>query len=604
MSADLKTSFLKYYIRSLAERTRVEKTGTKFGFDWIIYNLALVDGLIPVRLPFFRGGPAEISKTKTEVEFGVDLAFVSQDGTSLTVFVLKDEELTNANWKKHDFDPDIRAATTVDLTPSGLNKVRKVQIILAYNKDEDNAGIGLYERLTKSLNRAGVQLSFERWNLTTLTEAVKQKLLTPSLLPQRFFSLFSYICAQFGDFRYGTDEWTKQLIPNWRRFLEDILKDNVDERTVRLIPVALLILRELGGANPTAENGWIDLVEWAVLAAWQVHQTTTQANVKAAVFQMWVNFYVVEVDRYYTTHSKELATEHSLEVTRTGNYLDAIIAGTNAFWHIGRLGILAISFSELLPRQTPEEERRRLEAKQRVANWLVGLINANPAAQRPLLDLHHVELYLIWKTLWQVARYNDVGEWLNGLFSPLLVRRIGAVPLPFIEGGNSLELVLEHVATGEKPPEFSDQSSVLLLTLLELCFSLELEKRNELIEKYYQQLVLGRDGNGQQFKKCEPINLMGWMPPTDWAKKVFTKSLANEGESQTLEMFEVESNNGTGAAIASRIEEFVQQSRKASKTKFPDDLPVAAIVLACLKNRSPLPPEMWRIAIFGELPAK
>ena len=604
MSADLKTSFLKYYIRSLAERTRVEKTGTKFGFDWIIYNLALADGLIPVRLPFFRGGPAEISKTKTEIEFGVDLAFLSQDKTSLTVFVLKDEELTNANWKKHDFDPDIRAATTVDLTPSEVSNVREVRIILTYNKDEDNAGVGLYERLTKSLDKAGVELSFERWNLTTLTEAVKQKLLTPSLLPQRFFSLFSYICAQFGDFRYGSDEWTKQLIPNWRRFLEDVLKDNTDERTVRLLPVALLILRELGGTNPTAENGWIDLVEWSVLAAWQVHQTTTRENVKAAVFQMWIGFYVVELERYYTTHSKELSIQHSLEVTRTGSYLDAIIAGTNAFWHIGRLGILAMSFSELLPRQSPEEERRRLEAKQRAANWLVGLINANPAAQRPLVDLHHVELYLIWKTLWQVARHNDIAEWLNGLFSPLLVRRIGAVPLPFIEGGNSLELVLEHVATGEKPPEFSDQSSVLLLTLLELCFSLERERRNELIEKYYQQLVLGRDDNGQQFKKCEPINLMGWMPPGDWAKKVLTKTLANEGESQTLETFEVESNNGAGAAIASRIEEFVQQSRTASKTKFPDDLPVAAIVLACLKNRSPLPPEIWRIAIFGELPAK
>ena len=556
-----------------------------------------------MRLPFFRGGPAEISKTKTEVEFGVDLAFLSQDRTSLIVFVLKDEELTNANWKAHDFDPDIRAATTVDLTPSELSEVREVKIVLAYNKDEDHAGVGLYERLTKSLGRDGVRLLFERWNLTTLTEAVKQKLLTPSLLPQRFFSLFSYICAQFGDFRYGSDEWTKQLMPNWRRFLEDILGDNVDERTVRLIPVALLILREMGNTNPTAENGWIDLVEWAVLAAWQVQQTTTHKNVKAAVFQMWVGFYIVELERYYTTHSSELSTQHSLEVIRTGNYLDAIIAGTNAFWHIGRLGILAVSFSELLPRGTQDEKTRRLEAKHRAANWLVGLLNANPASQRPLIDLHHIELYLIWKTLWQVARHNDIGEWLDGLFSPLLFRRIGAIPLPFIEGGNSLELVLKHVATGEKPPEFSDQSSVLLLTLLELCFSLDREKRNELIEKYYQQLILGRDGNGQQFKQCEPINLMGWVPPDDWAKKVLAKTLAYEGESQTLELFEVEPNNGTGAAIASRIEEFVQQSRKASETKFPDDLPIAAIVLGCLKNRSPLPPEIWRISIFGKLPA-
>lgn len=64
MSADLKTSFVKYYIRSLAERTRVEKTGTKFGFDWIIYNLALADELVPVRLPFFAAVQRKFQKRK------------------------------------------------------------------------------------------------------------------------------------------------------------------------------------------------------------------------------------------------------------------------------------------------------------------------------------------------------------------------------------------------------------------------------------------------------------------------------------------------------------------------------------------------------------
>jgi hypothetical protein len=443
-------------------------------------------------------------------------------------------------------------------------------------------------------------LSFERWNLTKLTEEVKGKLLTPSLLPQRFFSLFSYICAQFGDFHYGSDEWTKQLIPNWRRFLEDTLKDNTDERTVRLIPVALLILRELGGTNPTAEIGWIDLVEWAVLAAWQVHQTTTKKDVKDAVYQMWINFYLVELERFYAAHSSELAREHSLEIIRTGGYLDAVAAAASAFWHVGRLGILAISFSELLPKTTPEKQKALFEAKSKVANWLVVLVNANPAAQRPLIDLHHVELYLIWRTLGQLDRKNDIAEWLHGLHSHLLVRRVGAIPLPFIEGGNSLELVMEHVAMGERPPEFCDQSSVLLLTLLEFCFSLEPDQRDELIAKYYQQLILGWDSDGEPIKKCQPLDLMSWMPPDDWATKVLSKSLADEGESQSLETFDIEPNTG-GATIAARIEEFIRQSRNASKTTFPNDLPIAVIVLACLKHRSPLPPEIWRLSIFGEV---
>src|SRR5437667_4266793 len=103
MNADLKTSFLKYYIRSLAERTRVEKTGTKFGFDWIVYNLALAENLIPYRLPFIRGSSTEISKTKTEAEYGVDLSFLSHDASLLTIFVLKDEVLSNRAWIANDF---------------------------------------------------------------------------------------------------------------------------------------------------------------------------------------------------------------------------------------------------------------------------------------------------------------------------------------------------------------------------------------------------------------------------------------------------------------------------------------------------------------------
>jgi hypothetical protein len=601
MSEDLTTSFVTYYIRSLAERTRVEKTTTKFGFDWIVYNLALADDLIPYRLPFFRAGPTEISKTKTEAEFGIDSSFLSRDGKILTIFVLKDEELSNATWTKNDFDSDLRRAAAPDLTPSEFKEVREVRIVLVYNKDEDRNGIQLFENLTKSLGtKIGneVGLLFERWNLTVLSDKVKQQLLTPSLLPQRFFSLFSYICSQFEDFRHGSDEWSKQLVPNWRRFLEDLLKKQTDERTIRLIPVALLILREYGRSNPTAETGWIDLAEWAMLAAWRVHQTTDKNSVKEAILQMWVGFYLTELERYYTAHNAELATEHSLEIPRTGNYLDAIAAALTAFWHMGRLGILAVTFAEILPRDTEAEKKVRAEAKHRVSNWLVGLINANPGAQRPLIDLHHLELFLVWRTLWQIGRRDDIEKWLHGLQSKLFVRRAGAIPLPFIEGGNSIELVFEHVATGERPPEFCDQSSLLLLCLLELSFALEPIKRNEVIGKYYQQLVLGRTGEGEQLNNCQPLDLIGWVPPSDWGDKVLTKSLRDEGEAQTIETFD-KKPQVDGEAIAAHLQEFIQQSRRSQKANFPTGLPVAVIILACLKFRSPLPPEIWRLSIFG-----
>ncbi len=606
MNLDVTTSFLTYYIRSLAERTRVEKTSTKYGFDWVIYNLALADNMTPYRLPFIRSGPTEISKTKTEPEFGIDLSFLSPDRTILTIFVLKDEVLSNANWTANGFDSDLRRAAAPNLAPPEFKNIREVRIVLAYNKDEDQTGIQLYTNLTNSLGTKiadNVKLSFERWNLTVLTEKVRTSLLTPSLLPQQFFSLFGYICSQFGDFKHGSDEWAKQLVPNWRHFIDDLLKDNADERSIRLLPVTLIILREHGKNNPSAETGWIDLAEWAMLAVWQVHETTEISFVKQAVYQMWIDFYIVELDRFYQQHSSELAVEHSIEIRGGGFDIDAVAAAVVAFWHTARLGILALSNAELLADSTDEQRAAKINTLRTNANQLVSFLNANPAANRPLVDLNHIELFLIWRTLWQLERTNDIYAWLQSLQRCLLVRRAGTITLPFIEGRNSLELVFEQAATGEKPPEFCDQSSMLLLCILEFCFSLETEKRNELIARYYREIVLGQDSFGEQMKGRTPIDLMGWLPPEDWSQKMLNKSLADEGESQTVETFKSPVGND-GSAIAERIETFVRQSRATRKIKFPNGLPTSVIVLACLKHRSPLPAELWRLCIFGPVEHK
>jgi hypothetical protein len=603
MTADVATSFITYYIRSLAERTRVEKTSTKYGFDWIIYNLALAEGLTPCRLPFLRRGPDEISKTKTEPEFGIDCSFLSPDRKTLTVFVLKDEILSNANWKTHDFDPDLRAATTVDLGRPEFKDVGELKVVLAYNKDEDRRGVEHFDRLTRSLGtKVGdyVPLSFERWNLTTLTEKVKQTLLTPSLLPQSFFSLFGYICSQFGDFRHGSEEWNRQLVPNWRRFLHDLLKDQADERSVRLLPVALIILRKFDSGNPSAETGYIDLVEWAMLAAWEVSRTTHDPSVQKAIVQMWVQFYLAELERFYHAHAAELAVEHGLDLHYPTYGLGPIVSAVVAFWHLGRLGILAFGYSELLARAKEQERKERAEALNTIANWLVTMLNANPSTKRPLLDIHHIELFLVWRILWQVGRKDDIYHWLQELQKRLLVRRAGKVPLPFIEGGNSMDLVFETVATGKKPPEFQDQSSVLLLCLLELCFSLDQEKRDELIHLLYSQVVLGQDPNGEQMKECVAINLMGWIPSEDWADRVLTKSLGDEGESQPLESLNVVAGE-EGASIARQLEAFVHQVRTTRPIEFPPGLPRSTVILACLKHHSPLPPEFWRGSIFGPI---
>ena len=46
--------FLTEYILSLSERTRFEKDGAKWGFDQLIYSLAIAKDWQLIRIPFFR----------------------------------------------------------------------------------------------------------------------------------------------------------------------------------------------------------------------------------------------------------------------------------------------------------------------------------------------------------------------------------------------------------------------------------------------------------------------------------------------------------------------------------------------------------------------
>lgn len=604
MTDDQKTSFLTYYLRSLAERTRVERNGTKFGFDWVIYNLGLAGNWTPTRLPFLRGGANEISKTKTENEFGVDIAFVSSDKKRLFIFVLKDEVLNSQNWCKHSFDVDLRKASAPDLSGQDLREISEVRVILCYNKDEDQAGVELFDRTTAAIGtKVGdhATLGFERWNLTTITEKVRDTLLTPSLLPQSFFSHFSYLCSQFGDFRHASDEWIKQLIPNWRRFIDELLKNSPDERCVRLLPVALIILREHAGTNKTAETGWIDLMEWAMLAAWRVCRETTNAHVRQAVQQMWNHLYIAEISRYYKSRAEHLIVDFSLDKHTRGGYVDAVASAYVAHWHLARLGILSVALSESDYRDDEQASLERDTGLKSIADLMIDIISANPSTMRPLLDLHHIELFLVWITFRRTGRLQGIFDWLMLLIDRLSARRSGLCELPFLDGRNSIESIFEFVATRERPYEFCDQSSVYLTCLLELCFSLPAEGRDILLKRIFQRLVLGNDDCAQRMQGCEPINLLLWIPPLDWADRVLMKSLANEGDCVVVDIEDKPWSHEKSLDLPDRIDRFVKESRSQREFHFPEYFPVSVIVLACLKHGSPLPPEYWRVQIFGSM---
>jgi hypothetical protein len=339
------------------------------------------------------------------------------------------------------------------------------------------------------------------------------------------------------------------------------------------------------------------LAEWAVLAVWKVKEKSTNKKVQAAVLQMWLQFYVAELERFYEKHEADLHTEHCFDDLITPSYLQNAAASSMAFWHLGRMGILNLAYQQLVPHETPEERVHWTEVTQKMTNRIVATLNANPACNRPFLDLNHIELYLIWRSLLQQRRTNDIYNWLSALERSLYVRRSGHSPLPFIEGYSNMKLVWEHILRREKPYDFCDRSSYLVFMLMEFCCILPKPQGDELLQRFYHEIVLGLDSDGERFKDLRALDLMGWSPPEPWVEKLLSGSLRAEGVSLTFTLPDYEKAPGADK-IRESLEAFVAETRAKLPFSYPDTLPVSLVALACIKNKSPLPMELWRMSIF------
>lgn len=601
MAPESVTNFLTAYIRSRSEETRQEAKGPRYGFDRVIHELALSDDLIPVRLSFYRQGENELSRPKKEPEHGVDQSFISRDGKRLSVFVLKDEVLSYRNWIRERFEDDLRRARDQDLTTPELSQVKDVAVVLAYNKDDDEEGIESFEKFVRSSDGkiAGrATLTFERWNLTTITERVRTKLLTPSLLPETFFRQLTYLCWQVGDFTHGSAQWREVLVPGWKEFLASVLKAPVTERSVRLVSVALIVLRQHGkrcdggSLHPSFETGWLDLVEWAVLAVWQGFPEIDDKDAKKAAGEIWFNFYLRELEQFYTDNAEYLCIEHSLEVP--AGTLNEAASAYLAYWHLGRLGILAMAASELSPPVGHDLRPKAEKVLAKVANWIVQLLNGNPACQRPLLDIHHIEIFLVWRALAILGRYDDLLAWFHDLFQRLLLRRLGKAGCRVIDCRNSWDALFEYLASNEEPHAGFGRSSYLLLMLLELCLGVPERRGEDLLAVIYKQLIQGQNSDGTQLPLKETVELMGWGPPGDWHLRILREPVL-DGVCLPTHF-----TNGEGElAIQVTLKKFIENGRKEYPLNVSTGGPTSIFVLACLKHASPLPSEFWRASLFG-----
>ncbi|MDF1812443.1 MAG: hypothetical protein P1V20_09515 [Verrucomicrobiales bacterium] len=592
------SGFVVSYIEGLKERTRAEKKGVNYGLDWLIYQLGLAQSWEPFRLPFFR--TEGVPKSKTEGEFGIDIAFLRKGGGELVIFVLKDERLTNSTWVKQQFYDDIVKASSPNLNAPELDNVENVVIVLAYNKDEDSNGKQLYDNYVANAPKelsSGVTLTFERWNLTKIAASVGQKLLSPSLLPAGLSGHFSYIASQFEDFQFGNEFWCKQLVPGWERFLNEVISNRgINIEAIRIISVSLTILSHKKGISRGSEFGWLDLAEEASMKLWAAFEDAPE-KVQVEIFKFWQELYVVELGRIYLNNFSFLTSAHSMSIgSRFGIGVDPINAAYKAYWHLGRLGVLWMSFF-MTKSLAEEQDKEGLErSMDRISTQVLRFVMSEPAALRPLIDTHHVQLVLVWLMLGNIDQSSIVEDWLKSILNRLFIRRIGQCEIPFINGANDLATVGECAAVGDGEG-LTTNSSYLVLVMLELACSLPLERAANLASSIYQQLVYGLGPDGEPFPRAQ-TDLVSWTPPEEFVALLLSGSAVG-GIGRTVDTL------GDPTSGGEEIIRAIKKRISIEREKYPFSLkntgiPYEVVCLACMRNNQPLPPEYWRTFIFQD----
>ena len=86
---------------------------------------------------------------------------------------------------------------------------------------------------------------------------------------------------------------------------------------------------------------------------------------------------------------------------------------------------------------------------------------------------------------------------------------------------------------------------------------------------------------------------MSWSPPVNWTQQVFIPE-GESGEAVAVGPF-ADERDAPGQKILDGVKQLIALMRGAAPPiQFGEDIPLAAAILASLRFRKPLPPELWR----------
>lgn len=431
-----------------------------------------LDYLFPILLNLMGFRIIQTAKeSKGQSQYGKDIIAIGKDinGNKYKwYFELKgyaDRDITQSNYSKSDGirESIIEAKDTVfkDSTITGFNDL-PVKIVIVHN------GVlktNIRDTFEGFISREFKEGDFERWDIYYLTDLFSEFLFNEYLLSDDESNRLLKKTLAFLDSPDNTYDDFKNLV--------DIQFNKVDDIKSRAFKKLFATLSLLNSIifNYSIENNYLipakECSKYLILKTWHwvLENNLQKKNAVIREYKKLLKIQYEIFDRYFKKTFHIAKIENGL-FSEYGNFYEKIGYPLRCYEYLDDL----VYYCRLRNAIFKNKNNNRIKDKQK--DFIIELIKNNSGFVRPVLDNHSipiVQLFLFFAEEGE-ARQKDVNflfEFINQAIINIKIEKIRHNRLP--ELNSNVNLLIEFVATGIKPDNYIDKSSVLLAILLELC---------------------------------------------------------------------------------------------------------------------------------------
>ncbi|WP_233899225.1 hypothetical protein [Tenacibaculum piscium] len=431
-----------------------------------------LDYLFPILLNIMGFRIIQTAKeSKGQSQYGKDIIAVGKDENGIKhkwYFELKgysDKDITQANYSKADGirESIIEAKDTFfkDSTIPGFNDL-PIKIVVVHN------GVlktNIRDTFEGFISREFKEGEFERWDIYYLTDIFSKYLFNENLLSDEASNRLFKKTLAFLDSPDNEYLEFKELVT-----IQFNKVENIKSRAFKKLFATLNLLNSII-FHYSKENNYLvpakECSKFLILKTWNWILENNLQNKKPVVkeYKKLLKGQFKIFDKYFQKTFSIAKIENGL-YSEYGAFYEKIGYPIRCFEYLDDI----IYYCRLRSTVFESKQIKRLKNKQK--DLLIELIDNNSGFNRPLFDNHSIpiiQLFLFFSDK-NCLRQKDVA-FLGGYFqltiANLRIEKFKHNRLPELH--NRINPIIEFIATGDKPDEYCDSSSILLAILLEIC---------------------------------------------------------------------------------------------------------------------------------------